>query len=242
MTMNMDNVVAIEPSQVRGDLKAYAEAACDLLGEDLTGIYLYGSVAGGCSNGKTSDVDVVTVVRESLCQETKEQLLDIHRAIPSPIDATYITQEQARQDVYPTPLECVIRPVKLFSVPDGLPDFPIVRNDLHENGLCLFGPDIRDVFPAVPWPLLSACLRDMFPVARKRFKNPVLMLCRIVCSLRTRRACSKAQAAQWAMEHFDAKWQLLLQQSMDDYLNGRTAPDLPSDVAHEFEGYCRAYA
>ena len=230
------------PLRVREGLRAYAEAVKHLLGSNLLGIYLYGSVAGGCSNGKTSDVDVVVVLHNPIVQKTKEELLDVHRAIPIPMDATYITQEELNRDVYPTPLQCVIRQVKLFSVPDGLVDFPIIRNDLHTNGRCITGPEVRSIVRPVPWSLLGACVREMFPVALERFKNPILMLCRIVCSLRTRRACSKAQAAQWALDHFEAKWHPLVEQALREYRDGLVAAELGSDVATTFEQYCRAQA
>lgn len=227
------------PTPVLDSLQAYAQAAGQVLGQNLLGIYLYGSVAAGCANGKTSDVDIVVILRNPIDRETKERLLDTHRANPLPLDATYITQEEVNQDVYPTPLQCVIRPVKLFRVPNGLIDFPIVRNDVYTNGRAIVGPDVRAVVRPVPWSLLNGCLREMFAVALERFKNSLLMLCRIVCSLRTQSPCSKAQAAAWALEHFEPRWHPLVQQALDDYRNATAAAPVPADVAVAFEQYCR---
>ena len=58
------------PLHVREGLRAYADAVKHLLGSNLLGIYLYGSVAGGCSNGKTSDVDVVVVLHGPILRKT----------------------------------------------------------------------------------------------------------------------------------------------------------------------------
>ena len=229
-----------DPLHVQDGLTAYADAVGDLLGPNLLGVYLYGSVAGGRSNGKTSDVDVVVVLRHRIIQKTKERLLAIHQATPIPVDATFITQKEIARDVYPTPLQCVIRPVKLFRVPNGLVDFPLVRNDLYTNGRRIVGPELRSAVPPVPWSLLSACLREMFPVLLERFKNPVLMLCRAVCSLRTRRACSKAQAGQWALGSFEARWHLLIRQALCDYREGIASSGSSSGAARAFEQYCRA--
>ncbi len=236
---NATHVPASIPANVQEGLHAYAEALQSILQQNLLAICLYGSVASGCSNGTTSDVDTITILKRPIDDETRQAFLAAHQANPLPLDATYITQEEMNRDIFPTPLQCVIRPVKLFRVPNGLVDFPIVRNDVYTSDRTIIGPPVRNIVRPVPWPLLSDCLRRMFPVALERFKNPILMLCRIVCSLRTRRACSKARAAAWALEHFDPKWHDLLQQALDDYRTGRAARDLPTDLATAFERYCR---
>lgn len=236
---DMDHTV---PPAVQEALEMYTDSVQRLLRDNLLGIYLYGSVAAACSNGKTSDVDVVVILRDSISQQTKEQLLSVHRTIPIPLDATYITQEEVNRDVYPTPLQCVIRPVKLFQVPNGLIDFPIVRHDLYTNGQRIVGPDVHEVICPVPWPLLRGCLREMFAVARERFKNPVLMLCRIVRSLHTRQPCSKFQAATWALEHFEPKWHPIVRQALDEYQSGAVSAAVSPDETLAFERYCREMA
>lgn len=233
--------VACAP-KIRDGLHAYVAGVRDLLGEGLVGVYLYGSVASGCSNRQTSDVDVLVVVTRALTQAEKEALLAVHRSVPAPIDATYITREQLNRDCFPTPLQCVIRPVKLFSVPDGLVDFPVIRQDVYVNGVRLLGPEVRELVRPVPWEVLDPCVRQLFPVALERFKNPVLMLCRICCTLTTRRPCSKADAGRWALTVAPPQWQDLIRQALDDYARGVRQRDLDEDQARAFEQWCRRQA
>lgn len=48
-----------------------------LLGENLTGIYLHGSVAFGCFRWEKSDIDFLVVVKEELPHGIKRRLMDL---------------------------------------------------------------------------------------------------------------------------------------------------------------------
>ena len=43
----------------------------EILGENLVGLYLHGSIAFGCFNPQKSDVDYITAVREPLAPDTQ---------------------------------------------------------------------------------------------------------------------------------------------------------------------------
>ena len=48
------------------DLAAlFTERSREILGENLAGVYLHGSLAMGCFNPRKSDLDLLTVVRET---------------------------------------------------------------------------------------------------------------------------------------------------------------------------------
>lgn len=43
-------------------LESYVEQCCGILGNDLVGVYLHGSAAMGCFDGRVSDLDLLIVV------------------------------------------------------------------------------------------------------------------------------------------------------------------------------------
>ena len=54
-------------------LNIFAEKSKNILGENLIGIYLHGSMAFGCFNPLKSDIDLILVVKESVSKETKRK-------------------------------------------------------------------------------------------------------------------------------------------------------------------------
>ena len=48
----------------------------EILGENLVGLYLHGSIAFGCFNPQKSDVDYIAAVREPLAPDTRLRLLE----------------------------------------------------------------------------------------------------------------------------------------------------------------------
>ncbi len=229
------------PESIVSAIASFRTALLNLLGKNLHAIYLYGSLAGGCHNAVTSDVDMVVVLGKPIDRDMNEALLQLQLSASIPIDATYITIDELNADVSPTPLQCVIRPKKLFTVPKGLTDFVLIRQEIFVRGVRLFGPAAHDLVHCVPWDLIRECELQMFDVALERFKNPVLMLCRIVCTLITHNPCTKKQAAKWALEHFASQWHPLLTSALHDYQNGVVQPALP-DNGKAFKAYCRQYA
>ena len=48
-----------------------------ILGDNLTGIYLHGSAVMGCFNDKKSDIDLLVVVKNDIPKEIKKQYMDM---------------------------------------------------------------------------------------------------------------------------------------------------------------------
>src|SRR5687767_11788157 len=64
------------------------------LAENLSGVYLHGSLATGCFNPLRSDIDILVVTRAKIPVETKRSLarliLDVSRQ-PAPIEISFLT-------------------------------------------------------------------------------------------------------------------------------------------------------
>ena len=57
-------------------LGAFVEQSRAILGENLVGVYLHGSLAMGCFNPRSSDVDLLVVVREDIPPKVKRRYME----------------------------------------------------------------------------------------------------------------------------------------------------------------------
>lgn len=59
-----------------GILEELSKNILKIIGDDLVGIYLHGSLAMGCYNPKSSDIDFVIIVRNHLNPNNKKSLIE----------------------------------------------------------------------------------------------------------------------------------------------------------------------
>ena len=73
--------------ELRELLDDFVMKSKNILRSNLTGIYLHGSAAMGCFNDRTSDVDLLVVVKDNISNEIKRQYMDmvvlLNREAPS---------------------------------------------------------------------------------------------------------------------------------------------------------------
>ena len=58
-------------------LKSFVTQSQKILGDNLIGIYLHGSVVMGCYNEKKSDIDLLVVVKEAIPNNIKHRFMDM---------------------------------------------------------------------------------------------------------------------------------------------------------------------
>ena len=80
----------------------------DILGDNLTGIYLHGSAVMGCFNPKKSDIDLLVVVKNDIPNEIKKQYMDmvveLNREAPEKgMELSIVKEAVCKPFVYPTP-------------------------------------------------------------------------------------------------------------------------------------------
>ena len=126
---------------------------------------------------------------------------------------------------------------KVVHLPKGSRDFLLQRQDVFECGIDLCGLPRKQIILPVPWPLLSKSIDYLFPYIRVRFKNPILMMCRAVYTFHFHHLCSKIQAGIWALNTFELRYHLLIEDDIQDYQNG-TQSTFNKALLQEFEEYC----
>ncbi len=227
-------------SDVRTALSRYKDALQGLSNCELTGAYVYGSVASGCQNPKTSDIDVILVAPCVDDPGFVEELEEVHQQVGLPIDATVVSPEQLRIETVPPPIGFLLKPMwesKAVHCPEGRWCFVVQSQEVLERGLRLFGPEPRDLFHPVPWPLMRRYIDYLLPFIVPRFKNSVLNLCRCAYNASLRKTCSKREAGEWALAEMPAEWHSLIDQALGEYARGDSDQGVERDELLRFEKY-----
>src|SRR5258706_551706 len=92
------------PEPVREQVLQFCAALQETLSDNLTGIYLHGSLAMGCFNPQLSDIDLLVVIGKTMSVETKHKIanLILHSSNqPRPIEITFVLYEALLTHVFP---------------------------------------------------------------------------------------------------------------------------------------------
>ena len=218
----------------------------DILGNQLVGMYLHGSLANGGFD-QASDIDVIVVTKDDITDETFSALYAMHvdlAKLDSPwaiqLEAAYIPQNSLRRSDpanirYPH-LDRGNGEVLHWMAAES--DWSILRHILRGRGIIITGPDPKSLIDPVSsndlrmavakgLPLwFNPLLEDPSELSKRGLQSfYVLSLCRIMYTLKYGEILSKSSAAEWAMENLDPRWKPLIERA----LVGRQNPDLDSD-------------
>ncbi len=227
----MDAVQA--PRRIRSLLGRICEQIQLVLGENLIGVYLHGSLAFNCFNPETSDVDFLVVVQERLDAATKRRiakaLIALSRDAPRKgLEMSIVTQASLRDFHYPTPFEFHFSNDWIDRYEADEVDLAAERTDpdlaahvtvVRERGVRLLGAPIEEVIPPIPrHAYLQSIANDAAYAIRNLASDPVygvLNLCRVLAFIHDGRITSKAEGGQWAIRHLPATFVPLAQAALD---------------------------
>jgi streptomycin 3"-adenylyltransferase len=208
-------------------------AVRDLLGEDVVGVYLFGSaVLGGLQ--PQSDVDVLVVSRRRTTRAEKQRLIAQLLSVslrPRPLELTIVVEDEIRPWRYPPRMdfqygdwwrsEFERGEVEPWESPTNPDLASLVRMALLAD-TPLLGPPPADVLEPVPRSDyadalvhgIDGLLRDVESDTR----NVVLTLARIWSGLETDELRSKDAAADWALARLPAEHRPALERARAIYL------------------------
>lgn len=210
------------PEEVQPVLTLLRERIQAVLGDQLVGLYLYGSLSSGAFDPASSDVDFVAVTEDALPAETCERLREMHARIATSglpfathLEGSYIPREAWRRYDPANARHPTIGVDWPFQI--GLHDanWIIERAIVRERGVVLAGPPPATLIdPVSPAQLRAATCQQMSDVwqtciADDEWPRPrlypafaVLTLCRALYTVERGAYCSKPVAAAWASEHY----------------------------------------
>ena len=232
-----------------------------LLGHNLLGIYLHGSLAlGGFQPGR-SDIDVIVVTAQRIDLETKRRCIELLLRIsmmPCPLDIRFLVE----QDLFPFqhPLLCDLhysetrrenyqQELRTGTWKDWNgkaqrdPDLAVHLTVLHRYGICLYGKPIAEVFPPVPErDFRDAIIKDIQVAQGEPLYDPisfVLNACRACAYLQDGAILSKDAGGVWGLAHLPEQYHPLIQQALALYRGERLGRPVGHAAWDDFAAYMR---
>ena len=211
-----------------------------ILGENLIGIYIHGSLAFGCFHPEQSDIDFLAVTERSPTLTEKRTLLArlalLEKDAPRKgFEMSVVLAENCRRFVYPTPYELHYSKMhrKTFlAAPDEYckamhgtdPDLAAHFTVVRETGITLYGEAACTLFAPVPRAdYLDSIRRDAADAEKGIERDPVyfvLNLCRVLAYLREGLVLSKADGGQWGIKELPELFHSIIREALRCYAHG----------------------
>ena len=222
-------------------MEVISEKYNELLGKNLVGIYVHGSIGFGCFSWDRSDIDFIVVINEPISQQTKLQLLRVltdleKQAPPKGFEMSIVLEKFCKSFVYPTPYELHFNSVhteeytrELLSLcnderidEDLAAHFMVIKS----VGVVIYGAPINNVFGVVPREaFLDSICKDVAGSSAKEdiaFDSVYIILnsCRVYAYIKDGLVLSKEQGGKWGLANLPEKYHNLISAMLDNYVNG----------------------
>jgi Domain of unknown function (DUF4111) len=201
-------------------LASASAAWSSLLGRNLTGIYVHGSLATEAFNPRTSDIDVVVATRALTDAAANDRLRELHLVMlgwggeswAQRLEVVFVPAKALTTREVPAVAVLELHPDDGFKVEALGAEFMIQKHLLRTYGITLFGRDVTKIVPPISTGELRAAQIGMlrtwwlpqleFPgrfLDRGYQAYAVLTMCRALRLLAIGEVVTKPEAAAWAM-------------------------------------------
>lgn len=221
-------------------LDKMVESCKEIFREELTGIYLHGSLAMGCFNPNKSDIDLIIVIENDITDKQKtefmKEVIELNKSAPAKgIELSVVKREYCKKFIYPTPFELHFSNMHVQWFQDYPSDyiskmkgtdkdlaahFMIIRN----YGIVLYGTGIDEIFGDVSKEdYVDSIWSDIEGAEEDILENPVyviLNLCRVAAFLKDGLVVSKKQGGEWGIKNLAVRYQDLLTDALECYASG----------------------
>lgn len=196
-----------------------------VLGDNLYGIYIFGSLTYGGFRSKSSDIDCVAVINKKLNNQEFEsldnwykRLLKKNYHLAKRLEMTYAVKNHLiSSGVSKTPK---FYNGKFSKKAESDANNPIVWLNIKNNGIAVFGPLPQKFVPNISYQILKDALKTESDYLRnhneKYLKEDwskiyvILTLCRILYTLKTKKIASKKEAVAWCLKNLPKKYHVLV--------------------------------
>jgi hypothetical protein len=199
-------------------LRRLTEGQEEVLGEDLLGCYIFGSVATGDFEPGVSDVDTVCVLRADPTSDQLTALGRLHQEIVEDtpgwedrVEVVYLSSWALESFRTASSPAARISPGEPFHAIEVDHRWLIDWYQLREVGISLRGPFITTFVPEITQSEYMEAVREHLLTWRDSLDDlesrgdqayAILTMCRGLWTLRTGELVSKREAARWASEEF----------------------------------------
>ncbi len=228
-------------ASVKEQINKMANIWVDSLGDSLIGIYLHGSIALNCFVEGSSDIDILIVSDRKISRD--ERLAIAKRIIeidykPSPLEMSAIWINDLKPWKYPTPCQfhysdywtekynkMLSGEIKeSFIIDEDFTDEDIAChvNLINQSGICIYGKEVKDVFPLVPekdfWNSISSDIEMDFNALNPRyFVSNILSLGRVLSYKYEKKILSKYDAGIWTLNHVPERFKYIIDNSIKSW-------------------------
>lgn len=213
----------------------------EILGKNLIGIYLHGSMAMGCFNPDKSDIDLIIVIEDDMTDAQKlvlmNHIVSLNRqAPPKGLEISVVKRIYCNPFVYPTPFELHFSPTHLQWFHNEPQDYveKMKGEDIDlaahftiigKYGIVLWGERIENVFAPVPKQnYIDSICADVENAKEDIQEEPVyiiLNLCRILAFIKESLCLSKEEGGKWGMEHLPAEYHSIVAEALACYASDK---------------------
>ena len=211
-----------------------------ILGDNLTGIYVHGSLAFGCFQPDSSDIDFIAAVRLPLLAGQKHKLIALLLELeafapPKGLEMSIVLEQYCRSFIHPCPFELhYSQPHRSWAErdPDDYcrsmngtdPDLAAHFTVIRTVGMTLCGPKVNELFGEVrAEDYLSSIRADVENAAEDIRSAPVyiiLNLCRVAAYLQDGAVLSKHSGGEWGLNCLPERFHPLIQKALNAYSAG----------------------
>ena len=207
----------------------------EILADQFTGMYLYGSLSSGDFDPETSDIDFLVITTDVLAENKISELESMHQRIwnsglkwASHLEGAYIPMDLIRQHDSKGVKCPTFNEGKFYVAPLGS-DWIIQRHVVRELGVVVEGPDPRTLIDFVSTEDIRYAVKGIleewwFPM----LENPtwlrdhgsayhafaILSMCRALYAWEYGIIISKPVAAKWAKQKLEANWSLVIDRAL----------------------------
>lgn len=220
-------------------LERFALLCRETFGDELTGVYLHGSMAMGCFHPQRSDLDLIVVVEAPPTDAQKRRFLQgvvaLDREAPEKgLELSVVERRFCKPFVYPTPyafhfskahLALAKDPAAYLEKLQGVdPDLAAHFTIINRCGRTLCGASAQAVFAPVPArDYAHSIWLDVENAQADIAENPVyvtLNLCRVLAFLREGLVLSKREGGAWGLRRLSTAYCGVIRRAMRAYAGG----------------------
>jgi predicted nucleotidyltransferase len=220
------------PKLVREFLSEMLSCIHSILQDILVGIYLYGSLAMGCFNPKSSDIDLIIVVRKRLSKVQRKKVTEYLKEVCSKsrrIELSILRENVIQNPQYPTTVDLHFE--YWGEIFENKKDKEILSNlyTARKRGFRIYGKPIRKVFSKIPPQYHLRSVIEDLKCTRKYLHESsehigydpavywVLGSCRILAFIREEKVLSKLEGGQWGLANLPKQYNDLIKHALCYY-------------------------
>jgi predicted nucleotidyltransferase len=240
------------PDPIRAQVNRLVESCQQVIGGNLIGIYLHGSLATGCHNPDRSDIDLLLVTERGMEVDTKRSLAELflrYERQPRQLEVSSLTWAQLHPWQYPTPFDFHNGDWIESDLSTGAwrrwnesvrtdPDLAAHVTITNHHGIVLFGKPIAEVFPVVPAEHYRESILLDFDWGLERIhQRPmyfILNACRIAAYLREGLVLSKDEGGEWELQHAPDSVKDVIQMALKIYRGQTSEAELGQENLEPF--------